>query len=65
MKQQRNMFQITEQDKTPEKLSKVKIGNQLEKEFKVMIVKMIKELRRTMDAQSKKSQICNKTVANF
>ena len=39
------MFQIKEQDKTPEEqLSEVEIGNLPEKEFKVMIIKMIQEL---------------------
>ena len=39
------MFQMKEEDKTPEeKLSEVEIGNLPKKEFKVMIVKMIKEL---------------------
>ena len=55
MRQQRNMFQTKEQDKTPEEqLSKLEIGNLPEKEFKVMIVKMIQELGKRMDAQSKK-----------
>ena len=46
------MFQTKEQDKTPEEeLSEVEIGNIPEKEFRVMIVKMIKELGRRMDAQ--------------
>ena len=41
------MFQKKEQDKTPEQeLSEVETANQPNKEFKVMIVKMIKELRR-------------------
>ena len=31
------MFQMKEQDKTPEELSKVEISNLLNKEFKVMI----------------------------
>ena len=51
------MFQTKEQDKTPqEQVSEVEIGNLLEKEFWVMIVKMIQELRKRMDAQSKKLQ---------
>ena len=38
---QRNMFQMKEQDKTPEEqLSEVEIGKLPEKEFRVMIVKM-------------------------
>ena len=49
------MFQMKVQDKTPEEeLREVEIGNLPKKEFRVMIVKMIKELRRRMDAQSKK-----------
>ena len=38
------------QDKTPEKqLKEVEIGNLPEKEFRVMIVKMIQDLRKTME----------------
>ena len=50
------MSQMKEQDKTPEeKLSEVEIGNLLQKEFRVMIIQMIKELRRRMDTQNEKS----------
>ena len=53
MRQQRNMFQMKEQDKTPEEeLSIVEIGTVPEKELRVMIVKMMKELRRRMDAEN-------------
>ena len=49
------MFQTKEQDKTPEKeLSEVEIGNLPKKEFRVMVIKMIKELRKRMDAQNEK-----------
>ena len=42
-RQQRNMFP----DKTPEEqLSEVELGSLLEKEFRIMIVKMIQNLRR-------------------
>ena len=37
-----------------EQLSKVEIGNLPNKEFKVMIVKLIRELGRRMDEQSEK-----------
>ena len=38
------------QDKTPEKeLNEVEIGKLLEKEFRIMIVKMIQDLRKTME----------------
>ena len=39
------MSQMKEQDKTPEKqLSEAEIGNLLEKEFRIMLVKMIQDL---------------------
>lgn len=42
MRWQRNMLRLKEQDKTPEdQLSKVEIGNLSEKEFGIMIPKMI------------------------
>ena len=48
---------MKEQDKTPEKqLSGVEIGNLLEKEFRIMIVKMIQDLRKRMEARIKKMQ---------
>ena len=51
------MSQIKEQDKGPEKqLSEVEIGNLPGKEFRVMIVKMIQDLRKRMEAQIKKLQ---------
>ena len=51
------MFQVEEQDKTPEEqLWEVKIGNLPEKEFRVMIVKTIQDLRKIMKAQTEKIQ---------
>ena len=48
---------MKEQDKTPEEqLSEVEIGNLPEKEFIVMTVKMIQDLRKRMEAQIKKIQ---------
>lgn len=47
------MFWKKEQDKNPEN-NEVETGNLLEKSFRVMIIKMIKELRKRMDAQNKK-----------
>ena len=48
------MFQTKEQDKTPEEeLSDVEIGNILDKEFRIMIIKQIKEIRRRMDLQAR------------
>ena len=48
---------MKEQDKTPEKqLNEVEIGNLPEKEFRIMIVKMIQDLGKRMEAQIKKIQ---------
>ena len=48
---------MKEQDKTPEKqLNEVEIGNLPEKEFRIMIVKMIQDLRKTMEAKINKMQ---------
>ena len=53
-----------EQDKTPEKqLSEVDISKLPEKEFRIMIVKMIQDLRKRMEARIKKMQeIFNKAL---
>ena len=51
------MYQMKEQDKTPEKpLNEVEIGNILEKEIRIMIVKMIQELGKRIEAKIKKMQ---------
>jgi len=42
------MSQMKEQDKTPEKLYEVEIGNLPGKEFRIMIVKMIQDIGKTM-----------------
>ena len=44
------MSQKKEQDKTPEQLSEVEIGNMPEKEFRAMTVKMIQDLGKRMKA---------------
>ena len=47
MKRQRAMYQMKKQDKTPEKqLNEVEIGNLPEKEFRILIVKTIQDLRK-------------------
>ena len=44
------MSLIKGQDETPEKqLNKVETGNLPEKEFRIIIVKMIEDLRKTME----------------
>ena len=51
------MYQMKEQDKTPEKqLNEVDIGNLPEKEFRIMIVKMIQDLGKRMEAKIEKMQ---------
>ena len=55
---------MKEQDKTSEEqLSEVEIGNPPEKEFRVIIVKMIQDLEKRMEAQTEKMQeIFNKDL---
>ena len=44
------MSQMKEQNKTPERqLNEVEIGNLPEKQFRIMILKMIQDLRKTME----------------
>ena len=66
MKRQMAMYQIREQDKTLEKqLNEVEIGNLLEKEFRIMIVKMIQDLGKRMEAKIKKmKEMFNKDLEN-
>ena len=57
MKRQRAIYQMKEHDKTPEKqLNEVEIGKLLEKEFRIMIVKMIQDLGIRMEAKIEKMQ---------
>ena len=57
MKRQRAVYQMKEQDKTPEKqLNEEEIGTLPEKEFRIMIVKMIQDLRKRMEAKIEKIQ---------
>ena len=58
MKRQRAMYQMKEQDKTLEKQlnEEVKIGNLPEKEFRIMIVKMIQDLGKRTEAKIEKMQ---------
>ena len=57
MKRQRAMYQMKEQDKAPEKqLNEVEIGNLPEKEFRIMIVEMIQDLRKRLEAKIEKVQ---------
>ena len=60
------MSQMKEQDKNPEKqLNEVDIGNLPEKELRIMIVKMIQDLRKRMEAKVEKMQeMFNKDLEN-
>ena len=57
MKRQRALYQMKEHNKTPEKqLNEVEIGNLPEKDFRIMIVKMIQDLGKRMEAKIEKMQ---------
>ena len=60
------MYQMEEQDKTPEKqLNEVELGNLPEKEFRIMIVKMIQDLKKEWSQRSKRCKKClTKTQKN-
>ena len=52
MKKQKVISQMKGQGKTPEKqLNEVKIGNLSEKEFRIMIVKLVQDLGKRMEAK--------------
>ena len=53
MKRQRNSQQIKEQDKCPpNQTNEEEIGDLPEKEFRIMIVKMIQNLEKKMELQT-------------
>ena len=59
MIQKKNMFQMKEQNKTPEKqLDEVEIGKLPRKYFRVMIVKITQDLGKRMEAQAEKNKKC-------
>ena len=50
---------MKEPDKTPEKqLNEVEIGNLPQKEFRIMIVKMIQDLRKRMEVRIERYKKC-------
>ena len=51
MKRQRNIQQVKEHDKCPPNQTKEKIRSIPEKEFRIMIVKMIQNLENKMELQ--------------
>ena len=59
---QKSAYQMKEQDQVPEEnLSEIKRDNLSEKVFRVMIIKMIKELGKRMDAHSEKLEDSTKS----
>ena len=53
---------MKEQEKSPEQLSEVEIGKLLDKEFRIMILKMILDLGKKMEVGIEKMQeMFNKT----
>ena len=51
MKRQRNVQQVKEHDKSPPNQTKEEIGSLPEKEFRIMIIKMIQNLENKMVLQ--------------
>ena len=57
MRRQRNMAQMKEQIKTPEKdLNKMEISNLSDAEFKTLVIRMLKELSEDFNSIKKTSQ---------
>ena len=56
---------MKEQNKTPEDQSTVEIGSLPEKEFRVIIIKMIRELGKRREVQSQKLEFLNKELENI
>ena len=57
------MLQTKEQGRNPQdQINEEEMGNLPEKEFRVMIVKMIQDLRNRMDARVKIQEIVNKDL---
>ena len=54
MRRQRNMVQMKEQIKTPEKeLNKIEISNLSDTEFKTLVIRMLKELSEDLSSIKK------------
>ena len=51
MKRKRNIQQVKEHDKSPPNQTKEEIGSLPEKEFRIMIIKMIQNLENKMELQ--------------
>ena len=54
MRRQRNMAQLKEQNKTPEKeLNEMEISNLSDAEFKILVIRMLKELSEDLNSTKK------------
>ena len=54
MRRQRNLFQLKEQEKTPDKTTnKTEINNLPDKEFKALVIRILTELGKRIDEHSK------------
>ena len=63
MKRQRNTQQVKEQDKCPPNQTKEEdIGNLPDKEFQIMIVKMIQNLENKMELQINSLETSNEKI---
>ena len=57
MRRQRNMAQMKEQNKTPEKeLNKMEISKLLDAEFKTLVITMLNELSENLSSIKRSSQ---------
>ena len=66
MKRQKTMYQMKEEDKTPEKqLNEVEVRKLPGKEFRIMIVKMIQYLRKRMVEFTAVEQNKEKRMGDF
>ena len=58
MRRQRNMAQMKEQIKTPEReLNKMEISNLSDAEFKILVIRMLKELSENLNSIKRSNQI--------
>ena len=58
MRRQRNMAQMKEQIKTPEKeLNKMKMSNLSDPEFKTLVIRMLKEMSEDLSTIKMKSEM--------
>ena len=53
MSRQRNMAQMKERIKTPEKVNKIEISNQTDAESKTLVIRMLKELNKDLNGIKK------------